>query len=177
MNVDKGVYAYLEDDEIIQEAPSIISYLINKGYLIFVVTNQPVVARGLISEKDLENRLNLFQVKFGKIDPHAKILKIYYCPHHPNANDKDYRVSCECRKPKPGMLQRAAAEFELDLNESFMVGDRMSDIVAGALAGCKTIQFLSGKHDDKPIESDLLLTREIHPDYKIRNLLEIKGIV
>ncbi len=68
----------------------------------------------------------------------------YYCPHHPDAKIKAYRIECDCRKPKPGMLLKASQDLNIDLTQSFMIGDRLSDIMAGQKAGCKAIHVLTG---------------------------------
>ena len=107
----------------------------------------------------------------------AIIDRIYYCPHHPNGDLQEYRKICECRKPKPGMLIRASEEYGIDLNRSYMIGDRISDIIAGHLAGCKTIQFLSGRHNDRQIESDLVLEKNIEPDFTITDIYQIRNII
>ena len=120
------------------------------GMFLAVVSNQAVVARGLISESELAglNRLILDQIE------HAggpRLDAVYYCPHHPEATLPEYRVACQCRKPRPGMIVQAAAEHGLDLQASFLVGDRMTDIAAGAAAGCRTVLVTCGRHDAPPI--------------------------
>ena len=140
-----------------------------------VVTNQPVVARGMISEEEVKiinNYIsNQILLKTG-----YQISKSYFCPHHPNANIKKYRVNCKCRKPKSGMLLKAAKEFSIDLTKSWMIGDRISDIIAGHNVGCKTILVETGKHTEKPIESDAL-DIDIKPDFICKNILEAVKII
>ena len=103
------------------------------GMLLAVVSNQATVARGLVSEQDVE-RLNTSIAdriqQDGGPRPHAS----YFCPHHPDADVDEYRVVCSCRKPRPGMILRAAEEHQIDPRASFLVGDRMTDIAAGAAA-------------------------------------------
>ena len=79
----------------------------------------------------------------------ARIDAIYYCPHHPGATIEKYKIDCECRKPKPGMLKQAERDLDLDLKRSFLIGDKMSDIEAGYRAGCKTILVLTGQGNDE----------------------------
>ena len=122
------------------------------GYALVLVTNQAVVARGLISEaqlNELHTQLQSMLVTLGA--PHLDA--IYACPHHPNATDPAYRQICECRKPRPGLLLSAAKEHDIDLSQSFMIGDRFSDIVAGQSAGCKSILVTTGQHLAPPIQS------------------------
>jgi D-glycero-D-manno-heptose 1,7-bisphosphate phosphatase len=121
------------------------------GRAVVVVTNQPVVARGLVDEdgvRAVHDALDAMLRAHG-----AHVDAFYFCPHHPRATIERYRLDCECRKPRPGLLTRAASELALDLGTSVMVGDRLSDVTAGARAGCKTVLVTTGKHLDAPIES------------------------
>jgi D-glycero-D-manno-heptose 1,7-bisphosphate phosphatase len=121
------------------------------GRAVVVVTNQPVVARGLVDEdgvRAVHDALDAMLRARG-----ARVDAFYFCPHHPRATIERYRVACDCRKPRPGLLTRAASELALDLGASVMVGDRLSDVTAGARAGCKTVLVTSGKHLEAPIES------------------------
>jgi D-glycero-D-manno-heptose 1,7-bisphosphate phosphatase len=121
------------------------------GLLIFVVTNQPVVARGLLREDELRSLHNelgrLLETERGGIDG------FYYCPHHPRADIGAYRNECDCRKPRPGLILSAAHEWGLHLPSSFLVGDRMSDVAAGHRAGCRSVLVTCGRHGDPPIQS------------------------
>lgn len=177
LNIDNGIEDNLDFTNPFPWSGDIVAGLRKKGFKIFVVTNQPVVARGLITERELINKLERFKELIRIQNSDAIIDKIYYCPHHPNADLEEYRKSCECRKPKPGMLIRASNEYNVDLSKSFMVGDRISDIIAGHLAGCTTLHFLSGRHNDKEIESDLVLDKEIKPDFVISDINELKDII
>jgi D-glycero-D-manno-heptose 1,7-bisphosphate phosphatase len=138
------------------------------GMVLVVVTNQGAVARGLISEVELV-RLNKAVAdrieQTGGPRPDA----FYYCPHHPDADLVEYRVVCTCRKPRPGMLRRAAEEHGLDLRASFLVGDRMSDIAAGAAAGCRTVLVTCGRHDAPPIVT-VDPPADCRPDYVCADL-------
>lgn len=121
------------------------------GFALLVVSNQPVVARGLIDESEVaalqrEVASRLVQAGAPALDG------FYFCPHHPSATLAAYRQACECRKPGAGLLLRAAADHGIDLAASFMVGDRPTDILAGARAGCRTIWVETGRHLDAPIE-------------------------
>ena len=115
----------LEDYRLYPEAPAALSRLKNAGYLLVVVTNQPDVGRGLIPEQVLEEMhrrlLTSLPIDFVKV-----------CRH--TAEDR-----CSCRKPKPGMLLEAASEFGISLPDSYMVGDRATDIEAGHAAGCRSV--------------------------------------
>jgi D-glycero-D-manno-heptose 1,7-bisphosphate phosphatase len=141
------------------------------GFGLVVVSNQPVVARGMSTEQevaDLNSTIQGLLVKSGG----PNLAGWYFCPHHPNASLEGYRISCECRKPRPGLLYRAALEQGLDLSSSFMAGDRMTDITAGRLAGCGTILIRSGMHLLPPIQSDLTQDSLMGYDYVCDGLLE-----
>lgn len=105
-----------------------------KGYLAIVVTNQSGVARGMMSEKMVKDLNHRLQEETGVDD-------IYYCPHLPpeGAEVFPYRIFCNCRKPQAGMILRGAQEWDIVLADSYMVGDRESDIAAGKKAGVKTV--------------------------------------
>lgn len=180
LNIDKDRALSFKDIEFYDGIADLIAFCREKSYKIFVVTNQPIIARGLITENDLINLHKDFQNFLLKENNNAVIDKFYYCPHHPNANILDYRKNCDCRKPKPGMILNGAKDFNIDLKNSYMVGDRPSDIIAGYLAGIKTVQCLSGKHTDSLIKTDLQLSEEIlnlKPDYTIKNILELRDII
>lgn len=116
--------------------------LAEAGYAIVVVSNQSGVARGLFSEKALpavEQRLRELLAEW-----HVPLAGFFYCPHHPEGEVRAYRKVCECRKPAPGLLLRAAAELGLDLSRSWMVGDILDDVEAGRRAGCRTVLIDNG---------------------------------
>jgi len=139
-----------------------------RGYPAVVVTNQTVVARGMIDESELERLHD--HLREMLLDQGAPPLRaIYACPHHPHADVARYRVQCACRKPKPGMLLRAAADLRLDLTASFMVGDRLSDVAAGASAGCTTVLVSSGAHSEPPIVG--MPEDPPEPDHRAEDLL------
>jgi len=113
---------------------------------VVVVTNQSVVGRGLCSEEELED-IHLALRDLLSIDE-AHITRFYFCPHHPSAAVGVYRIDCECRKPKPGMLWQAAQELGINLAGSVMVGDNYTDIQAGSSVGCRTV-LISDTHDSE----------------------------
>ena len=117
------------------------------GFRLFVITNQSGIARGLLTEdrlREIHETLNARLTAEG-----AGIDRFYYCPHHPELGIGDYRTSCDCRKPKPGMINRAIAEFSVDPAASFVIGDRMIDIEAGNAAGIRSIMVLTGYGADE----------------------------
>jgi len=140
-----------EQLRVIDGAPEAIVQARARGRAVVVVTNQPVVARGLLGEDALQAIHAALGAMLATCGAH--IDRFYYCPHHPRATLDCYRVVCACRKPRPGMLEQAARDLGIDLGGSVMIGDRISDVAAGARAGCKTVLVESGMHLAPPIES------------------------
>lgn len=128
--------------ELLPTVANTISKLNQCGIAIVVVTNQSGVARGYIPEKQLD----VIHTRLSQLlaEQNALIDGVYYCPHHPTEGIGQYHVDCDCRKPMPGMLLRAARELNLDLSRSLMIGDRISDLEAGANAGCETALVRTG---------------------------------
>jgi D-glycero-D-manno-heptose 1,7-bisphosphate phosphatase len=141
------------------------------GYLLVLVTNQAVVARGLITEAQLTLIHEAMQKMLAAVGAPC-LDAIYACPHHPNATDLAYRQTCECRKPNPGLLFAAAGVYQIDMAQSFMIGDRVSDIIAGQSAGCQTVLVTTGQHLAPPIESSSPIKSDVTADYVCENLLE-----
>ena len=119
-----------------------LNQLHENGYLAIVITNQAGVARGYFSEEMVqaihEQMTKDLEASGATLDA------IYYCAHHPSVGEALYRLDCDCRKPKPGLLFRAARDYDIDLANSWMVGDRYSDIELAANAGVKSALVLSG---------------------------------
>ncbi len=139
------------------------------GFALVVVTNQAVVARGLVTERDIDGiHRHLEQLLREAGAP--GIDGWFVCPHHPDATLEAYRVACDCRKPAPGLLLRAARELALDLERSFLVGDRPTDIAAGRRAGCRTVLVQTGMHDRPPIRTVEPLDPAIRPDHVCADL-------
>ena len=112
------------------------------GFQTVVVTNQAGVARGYFAESlvdDVHDRVRELLAEHG-----ARLDGIYYCPHHPDVGAPPYRQACACRKPLPGMLERARDEMGIDLAASYMVGDSVKDLEAGRRAGTTTVLVLTG---------------------------------
>lgn len=135
-----GFLRNIDDFELKEGVAEAIRKINESGYLAIVVTNQPVIARGEVSYEDLEEIHNKMETLLG--EKGAYLDAIYYCPHHP---DKGYegerpelKIDCDCRKPKPGMLIRAMDDYNINLKQSWMVGDGENDVNAGINAGCRT---------------------------------------
>jgi D-glycero-D-manno-heptose 1,7-bisphosphate phosphatase len=132
---------------LISGASEAIQILNEKNIPVIIVTNQSGIARGYFDEKQLNtinDTLRNILLAVG-----AVIDDIYYCPHHPEAEIATYQMNCDCRKPNPGMLIKAAQKWQLDISHSFLIGDKASDIVAAQRAGCKTILVKSGHGSDE----------------------------
>jgi D-glycero-D-manno-heptose 1,7-bisphosphate phosphatase len=137
--------AYIGTAERVRLVPGsaeAIAALNRAGWPIVIVTNQAGVGRGLFTEPDVD-RVHRHLVALLRSHG-ATIDAFHFCPHHPEAELPRYRVACECRKPQPGMLLRAAAELDFDLAASWMIGDRITDLEAGAAVGCRTVLVRTG---------------------------------
>lgn len=136
-----GFLRNIEDFELIDGVAEAIRIINQSGYLAIVVTNQPVIARGEVSFAELKDIHNKMETLLGKEG--AYLDAIYYCPHHPHKGYEgerpELKIDCDCRKPKPGMLRKAAEDFNIDLLQSWMVGDGENDMQAGNSAGSKTV--------------------------------------
>ena len=117
---------------LIDEIFDIIKLINSKGYLVIIITNQSAINRKIITENDLRKIHDHF-LKLAK-NKNAKVDGIYFCPHTPNEN-------CKCRKPKPELIKQAALDFQVDLSQSWMIGDNQTDFDAGINAGCKAIKI------------------------------------
>ena len=130
-----------EEFELLPGVAEAVKKINESGYLAIVVTNQPVIARGEVTYSQLENIHNKMETLLGKEG--AYLDAIYFCPHHPHSGYEgevmELKIDCDCRKPKPGMLLKAAADLNIDLSQSYMVGDGENDIKAGKAVGCKTV--------------------------------------
>lgn len=168
---DKGLITQALDVRILEGVPDALRQLHSRGYCLIVVSNQAVVARGLLSEKEVVCLHG--QILQMLVDKGAPLLDaFYYCPHHPNATLASFRVACECRKPRPGMLFKAAYEHDIDLWKSVMIGDRLTDIIAGSTAGCRTVLVESGAHARVPIESADIVDISVEPSFRCASLAE-----
>ncbi len=135
-----GFLRNIDDFELLEGVADAIKKINESGYLAIVVTNQPVIARGEVTFDELQEIHNKMETLLGKEG--AYLDAIYFCPHHKDKGFKgeipELKFDCDCRKPKPGMILKAAEDFNIDLNSSWMIGDGENDIQAGKNAGCMT---------------------------------------
>lgn len=134
-----GFLRNIDDFELIEGVAEAIKFINQSGYLAIVVTNQPVIARGEVTWEELNEIHKKMATLLGKEG--AYVDGIYICPHHPDKGFEgerpEYKIDCDCRKPKPGLLLQAAKDFNIDLSGSYMIGDSHRDVEAGENAGVK----------------------------------------
>lgn len=154
INVDHGYVCTVERTEFVEGIFELCRAAQMQGYLTVVVTNQSGIARGYYTEQDFLAYMDWMRSEFAARG--APLDAVYYCPHHPMIGEPEYHRDCECRKPKPGMLCRAAHELSLDLAASIMVGDSPTDMEAARAAGVGTCILLAGDShmEDASIEFD-----------------------
>jgi D-glycero-D-manno-heptose 1,7-bisphosphate phosphatase len=156
--------ASVDDYKIFPDAGRAINKFHELGYLVIIVSNQPGFAKDKFTSKDFEKvRLKM---KEELIKDGAEIDAEYYCFHHPNAIVDKYKKICNCRKPKPGLILQATEEHDINLSESWMIGDSITDIIAGVKAGCKTILIGNMKCD----LCKLMEAEGVKPDHIVPNL-------
>lgn len=143
INVEVDYLADPADLELLPGVPAAVAALNRADFRVVVVTNQSGIARGVLDEAALETIHDALTARLARAG--ARVDAIYHCPHHPTEGVPPWRASCECRKPRPGMLVRAAAELGLDLTRSWIVGDSVRDLEAGAALGVPGILVATGK--------------------------------
>ena len=147
INVDRAYVHRLTDFDILPGVVPALKLFAADGHALVVVTNQSGIARGLYTEQ-----------AYVRLTEHMRVLLaqegieldgVYHCPHHPQAVIERYRVVCDCRKPLPGLLHRAAAELQLDLEASVLIGDQLTDVEAGRAAGLSRCYLVGSRaqHD------------------------------
>lgn len=141
LNVHKGYITAPAGIELINGTAEAINTLHRLGYLVIMITNQPVIARGECTLEELKNIHNRLGILLA--DEGAFLDGAYFCPHHPDKGYEgeraEYKTNCTCRKPAPGLILQAQKDFNIDLSQSYMVGDSINDIEAGKNAGCTTV--------------------------------------
>jgi histidinol-phosphate phosphatase family protein len=146
-----------------------IARLAKAGFRLVVVSNQPGVALGRFPESALlrvKERLGELLAPLG-----AELAGFYYCPHHPEGSVAEYAIHCDCRKPAPGLIERAARELNASAKDAWLVGDILDDVEAGSRAGCTTVLLDNGN------ETEWILTPERRPDYIVRDLDEAADFI
>jgi D-glycero-D-manno-heptose 1,7-bisphosphate phosphatase len=167
INEQMGYINHISRFQLLPGVGSAISRLNHQGMPVVVVTNQSGLARGYFPASLLEAVHEKMHRQLAEAGAHIDAL--YLCPHHPEAKKAAYRLDCTCRKPKTGLLERAARELELDLTRSYVVGDRWSDLRCGAQVGAATILVLTGygRGDASYIGPD----QTVQPDFVAEDLM------
>ena len=166
---DPGYINNPEQVKLLDGAAEALSSFKAMGYKLVVVSNQSGVARGIVTEEALvqiHKRLEQLLAEKG-----VSLDRIYYCPYHPEGVIPKYRRESDLRKPNPGMLLAAGKDLDIDLAESWMVGNSVSDVEAGRRAGCKTVMIAGRTHEQK------IPPGEPGPDYRAVNLKEVVNII
>lgn len=156
LTVENSYVCSAEELEIFPYARECIQQIHKRGFYAIVITNQSGIARGMFAEDEL-HKMNQILVQETGVDA------VYYCPHHPQGIIEKYKVICDCRKPKTGLLERACKDYQIDLDHSYMVGDRAGDILAGMEMGIKTVLLESGYGLER-------LEQDVKPDYCLADL-------
>lgn len=168
INEEAGYITHPSQIRVYNFAIEAIRMINRAGYLAIVATNQAGIARGVFTE-DFLAEINLL-INDTLERGGARLDAIYFCPHHPENGLPPYRNNCNCRKPLPGMLLRAAEEFNIDLAGSYMIGDRYRDIQAGHSAGTRSILVRTGYGEEELASEAEKWPRT--PDHVASNLLE-----
>jgi len=152
INVNFGYVVRPEQTVFVAGIFELCEQALTAGYRPVVVTNQAGIARGYYSEDDFHGYMAWLGQEFKRRG--IPLAGVYFCPHHPEAKVERYRKVCECRKPAPGMILRAAAELDLDLAASVLVGDKASDVAAGEAAGvgrCFQVEAVQSMSDPQHV--------------------------
>lgn len=161
INIEKSYLHKWEDFEFEKNAIEGLKELKNLGYEFIVVTNQSGIGRGYYTEEDLVTLNNQMTEKLKEFG--IEILECFYCPHHPEKGIGKYKVDCNCRKPNPGMLLEGIKKYDVDIENSFMIGDKKGDLEAGKKAGLKSILVLTGygKKIEEEVKGNYLIAKDL----------------
>ncbi|MFC4654185.1 MULTISPECIES: D-glycero-beta-D-manno-heptose 1,7-bisphosphate 7-phosphatase [Rheinheimera] len=159
INIDHGYVSSPQQFEFIDGVFATCRLLQQQGYLLIVVTNQSGIGRGYYTEQQFHQLTDWMKQQFA--DHGVQIDAVYFCPHHPDKALPQYQQDCNCRKPNPGMLRQAMADFGIDPTQSLMLGDKAADMQAAAAAGVgRKILVLSGQ---QLTDTDKQLADEVWP--------------
>lgn len=170
INEDGDYVVNIDDFKFIDGSIEAMQLLQQKGYKLVVITNQSGIARGYFSEDDFF--ILTEWMDWSLADRGVELDGIYYCPHHPSKGIGEYKLDCDCRKPKTGMLDSASEELGIVLSRSYLVGDKLSDIEAGMAAGLKACYLVktgkaicaTGNSKADAVFENLLAVAKVIPD-------------
>jgi D,D-heptose 1,7-bisphosphate phosphatase len=163
--------AHPEEFKLLPGVSRAVKMINELDYLAIIISNQPGVAKGKFTLQLLEATKE--KMHHDLAEEGARVDDVYYCLHHPQASLESYRKICECRKPNPGLLIKAAEHWDLDLKESYFIGDGITDVVAGQRAGCKT--FLVNSR--KCYLCDEMARQQVQPDFIGKDLADAVGAI
>jgi D-glycero-D-manno-heptose 1,7-bisphosphate phosphatase len=169
INEEMGYINHIERFKVFPFVAESIKNFRENGYKVIVITNQSGVAREYFTEqllKEIHNNLNEYLIK-----NETKLDGIYYCPHHPTEGKGNYKLNCNCRKPKTGMIEKAVKEHNIDLNTSYIIGDRFKDMIFAKKLNMKSGFVLTGY--GKGEYEHQSYTWQFMPDLIAKNLKEI----
>ena len=147
INVDHGYVYQKENFEFVEGIFDVCLDAQKKGYMLIVITNQSGIGRGKYSVEQFKQLSNWMTGQFKA--KNIVIADVYFCPHHPTKGTGEYLKECNCRKPEPGLILKAAEKHDIDLKQSVFIGDKGSDIQAASAAGIKNRILLASKYDDE----------------------------
>ncbi len=172
LNVEIDSLSKVEDVALLPDAARAVRRINDSDYLSVVVTNQPVVAKGFVTEEYLDKIHAKLEALLA--EERAYLNRIYYCPHHPERGFEgeraEYKIDCDCRKPGTGMIEKAVQDLNIEISDSFLVGDTTTDILTGLRAGLKTVLLRTGYGgEDRRFDCE--------PDYVFNDLREAVGFI
>ncbi len=151
INVEKNYLYKIEDFEFLPGVIQALSLFREAGFLLIIITNQSGIARGFYKESDFLN-LNNWMIKEFE-DNKIKIEDVFYCPHHPDAKELHYKKNCDCRKPQIGLFKKAIDKYNIDIEHSFSIGDKLRDCAISFETECKS--YLIGNNESVDIVNDV----------------------
>jgi len=166
--VEKNYLFKIEDFEFENGAVEALRYLYKKGFKLIIISNQSGVARGYFTVGDVEKLHD--HIKKEALKNGFEFAGIYYCPHYEKGSVPEFSVSCDCRKPKTALIEKAITDHDIDRSESYMIGDKEADMISGAKAGLTTVLVGSGYGKETKLNFSGY-------DHFIANVAEIKKII
>jgi D-glycero-D-manno-heptose 1,7-bisphosphate phosphatase len=144
INKDVNYLYKIEDFEYTENCIEGLNNLQLLGFKIIIVTNQSGIGRGFYTEQQYQNLTDWYLADLSKYG--VAILDVFHCPHHPEGTVPEYTLSCDCRKPSSGMFKQALSKYDIDIDNSLMVGDKESDLLAAQKAGIKNLILVESGH-------------------------------
>ena len=179
ININKDREISIENFKLINNVSEAIKKINKSLFLSIVITNQPLIAKGIITFEDVEQMHNKMETILGKEG--AFLDDIYYCPHHPESGFegeiKELKINCECRKPNVGLFLKAKNEFNIDMENSWMIGDHERDMMAGKKAGCRTIFIPTDGDMKQSLFSQEEVEKNENIDFYCSDLLEAVNLI